>query len=156
MRSLLTIVTFLLLSCLTSNGQTANAQSIKSLVDSGEFVFQVRDFNWQGSHTTYLSTHNYSMTFTKDEIAYILPNFSQVPIPTQTYATVLGQEFASEKFTYMLTSDKKNGWIVDIFPKDDLNTLELVLTITTRGEATLKVFSNTRTSMSFEGWIAAL
>ena len=148
MRYLLTYMTLLFSSHLTSS-----AQSVKPLVDSDEFVFQVRHV--AGTRNPYVSTSNYTMTVTKDEIACELHYFNgNDAVPTDT--SILGLQFNSAHFTYNKTPGKRGGWVITINPKDNLDVWQLILSVTGYGEATLMVYSNSRRPTRFIGRIVSL
>jgi hypothetical protein len=64
-----------------------------------------------------------------------------------------GIQFTSTNFSYSVTSNKKDSWIVNITPKDYQAVQQLTFTIFGNGNASLNVTSTSRDPISFSGRI---
>jgi hypothetical protein len=142
-------------------GLTAGAQSkdsakvaaVKALVESGNYLFipqtalpihgQVRQL-----------TADYDLTITKDKIVSALPYFGRAY--TAVDPTKGGMDFTTKQFDYTIAPRKKGGWEVVIKPKDlKEDVRQLYLTISQDGYTTLRVVSDNRDPISYNGSIVS-
>ena len=142
-------------------GLTAGAQSkdsakvaaVKALVESGNYIFipqtalpihgQVRQL-----------TADYDLTITKDNIVSALPYFGRAYTPVDP--TKGGMDFTTKQFDYTVTPRKKGGWEVVIKPKDlKEDVRQLYLTISQDGYTSLRVVSDNRDPISYNGSIVS-
>lgn len=131
-----------------------DAQSIKSFVDSQDYVFQPRMVEPMHGPSRNVATYNYILTITKDRIVSELPYFGRAYIaPMDPTKGVL--EFTLKHFDYRATPGKKEGWNVVIKPKDNKDIQELHLNISPAGYATLSVIPTNSDAISFTGIITA-
>lgn len=135
------------------NKQAAKEASIKSLVDSQNYVFVAQSALPLSGRTRQL-TSDYDVKVTKASIISYLPYFGrayQAPIdPTQG-----GIQFTSKDFEYTATPGKKGGWDIKIKPKDNKDIQQLTLGISASGYGSLQVLSTNRQPISFNGYIKA-
>jgi hypothetical protein len=143
-----------LLPLLITSSLTTNAQSARPLIDSQNYVFLAQIAQPLHGPIRHMTTDNYTLQITKDKIVSDLPYFGRAytaPLdPAQN-----GLQFTSEKFSYTLTSGKKDGWIVVIKPKDNRDIQQLQLNISSDGYSSLQVLSTSRDPISFNGVITA-
>jgi Domain of unknown function (DUF4251) len=153
------LLVFLLASC---NLLMADAQSsqpsekqilTRSLVDSQNYVFVAQSAIPMSGRARTL-TSQYDLKITQHSIVSYLPYFGRSDMPPIDPSQG-GIQFTSKDFDYKLTEKKKGGWNIDIKPKDYRDVPRMFLTISTDGYASLQVTSNTRQSISFNGYITA-
>lgn len=133
---------------------TNNAAAVKTLLDSGNYVFHAQSaLPMQG--TIHQLTTDYTVKVTKGKITVDLPYYGQAyapPIdPTQS-----GIQFTTTAFDYFFTPRKKDGWSVRIKPKDAKDVQQVLLTISSEGYTSLQVTSISRQPITFNGYVAAL
>ncbi len=152
---------FLFITIIFGNASLVNAQepptekelAIKNLVDSQQYVFHAQSANPSGGRTRQL-TSEYFVLVTRDTILSELPYFGRA------YSANIGSsdggiQFTSVDFVYKAEPRKKGGWEVAINPRDVTGAKQFFMTIFENGTATLRVNSNTRQSISFNGYIEA-
>lgn len=130
-------------------GDKKNA--VKSMVDSKDYVFKA-DYVIPMRGTSRSLTSDYDLAVSKDTVKAYLPFFGRAytaPMdPTQG-----GIKFTSTDFDYQTKEKKKGGWQVTIEPKDAADVRQLMLDISENGYASLRVTSNNREAISFNGYI---
>lgn len=99
-----------------------------------------------------LNGSNYELKITPDSVIAYLPYYGRA------YTAPMGNDdggikFTSTKFTYESAKTKK-GWQVTIAIKDTKDNERLNLNIGANGYAALNVSTNTKQSISFNGYIA--
>jgi hypothetical protein len=125
----------------------------KSLVDAQNYVFVAQSAIPMSGRARTL-TSQYDMKITPASIVTYLPYFGRSDMPPIDPSQG-GIIFTSKDFDYKLTAQKKGGWNIDIKPKDYRDVPRMFLTISADGYASLQVTSNTRQSISFNGYITA-
>lgn len=163
--TLLTLISFAFL--LFSNGTVAQdkkadkkkekAQQIKSIVeDSVKYVFAAEIAIPQAGSMRTL-TYGYDITVTKDTINSYLPYFGRAYGGIEFGATRSPLDFSSTKFNYNTRSNKKaNGWDINIDILDQQDVKKLIFSIFNNGSATLDVFFNNRSQITFNGYVKAI
>ena len=99
-----------------------------------------------------LSGSNYELKITPDSV------FAYLPYYGRAYTAPIGNDesgikFTSTKFTYESTKAKK-VWRITIAIKDTKDNQRLNLSISENGYASLNISSNTKQSITFNGYIA--
>lgn len=105
-----------------------------------------------GGGSISLTGSNYELKITADSISSYLPYYGRAfssPIGNNEN----GIKFTSTKFSYEVTEAKK-GWSVNISIKDTKDSERLSLNIGENGYASLNVNSNTKQSITYNGYIA--
>ena len=144
------------LSPFFSHAQSAtnNAVAVKSLIDSGNYVFHAQSAISMSGRVRQLET-DYTVTITKGKITADLPYFGEAysaPMdPTES-----GIQMTSTAFDYSVKPRKKDGWNVMIKPKDDKQVQQIALTISSEGYIGAQVMSRNRQPITFNGIISAL
>ena len=136
----------------------AKAIKIKSLIDSGMFIFIANYVTPLQGGQRYL-TSEYDVRFSRDSIITFLPYFGRAYLAPNDYnPTEGGIKFTTTNFTYNTTVKKNGTWEIRIKPKDNniadwRDVQQLYLTVGTSGYATLDVISSNRDPISFNGYI---
>lgn len=129
-------------------------QSVQSLVESQNYVFQARTAQPLRGPVRNVTTPVYTMQVSKDKIVSDLPYFGRAyAAPTDPTRGAL--EFTLNHFDYKLTSGKKDGWQVVIQPRNRQDIQQIQIHISSAGYASLQVISTNRDEISFEGIITA-
>jgi hypothetical protein len=145
------LIPLILLGC--SSSKTAvklNADDIKNMVDSSQFVFVAERVTPLRGGTRHL-TSRYDVIVKKDSVDCALPYFGrayQAPIDPSKG----GIQFTSTNFSYKQNSNN-NGWEVLIKPNDNSDVQQLMFNIFGNGTATLNVVNTHREPISFYGHI---
>ncbi len=129
----------------------AKEVEIKNLLGSQQYIFYAQSVTPFSGRQRFL-TSDYTVTVSKDTVLSDLPYFGRA------YAAPIGSndggiKFTSVDFEYKISERKKGGWEINIKPKDGQGVQQLALTIYNNGTAYLFVNSNSRQSISFNGYI---
>jgi hypothetical protein len=131
-----------------------DAQSIKTLVDSQNYVFETQIAQPLRGPVRHLTTDNYTVRITRDKIVSDLPYFGRAYVaPIDPDKSAL--RFTLNTFDYKVTPGKKEGWTVLIKPKDKTDIQEIQFNISSAGYTSLQVISSNRDAISFDGIITA-
>lgn len=96
-------------------------------------------------------TSPYDLRVSMDSVIAALPYFGRAFSATPG-STGGGIDFTSTKFDYKKEWRKKK-WEITIAPHDNTDVNELFLTVFDNGKASLRVSSNNRQSITFDGYI---
>ncbi|MGN6196099.1 MAG: DUF4251 domain-containing protein [Ginsengibacter sp.] len=143
------LIPLILFSCSSSKmAVKLNADDIRNMVDSSQFVFVAERVTPLRGSTRHL-TSRYDVIVKKDSLDCFLPYFGrayQAPIDPSKG----GIQFTSTSFSYKQNSSN-NGWQVLITPNDNSDVQQLMFTIFSNGTATLNVVNTHRDPISFYG-----
>ena len=144
-----------LVNTLTAQSTKPSAEILtKGLVDSQQYIFHAQTVSPMNGRQIFLTT-DYTIKVSKDTIMTDLPYFGRAysaPInPSEG-----GIRFTSTSFGYKVTPRKKGGWDITIQPKDARDVQQMILTIFDNGKADLRVNSNNRQPISFNGYITGV
>jgi Domain of unknown function (DUF4251) len=136
-----------------AQSSAGNAVAVKTLIDSGNYVFRATSATSMEGRVRQLET-DYMVTVTKDKITVDLPYYGEAnsaPLdPTEN-----GIQMTSTAFDYSVTPRKKDGWNVKIKPKDGKDVQQITLTISSEGYVNAQVISRNRQPINFSGVISA-
>ncbi|WEK19047.1 MAG: DUF4251 domain-containing protein [Candidatus Pedobacter colombiensis] len=165
-RNILVLATLLI--AIQVNAQTDKATTIK-VIDNQHYIFNAtsampmanNDVNRilsrmpgnGGGGTIQLSGAQYQLIVTKDSIEAYLPYYGRAYSATLNPDDA-GIKFKSKNFTYKAEKKKKGSWIITMNFKDAKDTQSMILNVSDNGYGTLSVNSNTRQSISFNGFIS--
>lgn len=169
MKTLKKILVFaVLLTAVQASAQTDKATTTR-LVDAKTYVFNAtsaipmanQEVNavlskmpgGQGGGIVQLSGSQYQLIVAKDSVEAYLPYYGRAYTATMN-PDDSGIKFKSKNYTYKADKKKKGGWQVVIKPKDTKDVQSLTLTIGETGYASLNVNSNSRQSITFNGYIS--
>jgi hypothetical protein len=145
------LIPLILLGCSSSKTVVKlNADDIKNMIDSSQFVFVAERVTPLRGGTRHL-TSRYDVIVKKDSLDCALPYFGrayQAPIDPSKG----GIQFTSTNFSYKQNSNN-NGWEVLIKPNDNSDVQQLMFNIFGNGTATLNVVNTHREPISFYGHI---
>jgi len=126
--------------------------AIKNLVDNQRFIFYAESATPLSGKPGFLSP-GYVFSVSKDSLTSDLPYFGRV-YSAPINATEGGIKFTSTQFDYTYSAKKGGGWEISIKPKDVQDAQKFFLTIYENGKAYLQASSNSRQSITFNGYIA--
>ncbi len=121
----------------------------KNLVDSANFIFEAQSvMPLRGEYRNLTSA--YDVNVTKDTLRSYLPYFGRAysAIYNETTSVL---DFRSTKFSYTVSPHKKNGWNIEIVPKDNPAIQRYFFTVYDNGSASLNVTCTSRDAISFNG-----
>jgi hypothetical protein len=124
--------------------------SIKNIIENKRFVFKAQTVLPQRGSTRTL-TSDYDLKVVGDSIVSYLPYFGRA-YTAPIGGSEGGLQFTSTKFSYDL-KEKKNEWDITILPKDAGDVKQLYFSVFNNGSAMLRVISNNREAISFNGRI---
>ena len=99
-----------------------------------------------------LSGSNYDVRISPDSLIADLPYYGRsfsAPIDRDN----AGYKFTSTKFSYENSTRKKGGWMITINPKDTKDGIRMNFNIMVNGYASLTVSSNTKQSITYNGYL---
>ena len=148
MRYLLALLPFL------APAFTANAQTVKPLIDAQNYVFVAASVQPTGGSERRLTISSYTLKVTKDKIVSNLPYIGRSSV-TPTDATESALVFTADKFKYTVTPGKNNGWRIVIKPRVEGYLDQLSLTVNEDGYAIVHASFNGLENISFTGQLIA-
>lgn len=127
-----------------------DSSSIQSMVEAQRFVFKAQSAQPARGRVVHLNS-DYDLTISGDTLRSYLPYFGRAySAPMNTRG---GIDFTSSNFQYNKTNRKKGGWDIAIKPSDGNDVREMHLTVFENGSASLRVLSNNREVISFNGYL---
>lgn len=108
--------------------------------------------NMQGGGTINLNESYYEVKITADSVIAFLPYYGR-SFTAPINQTEGGVKFTSTKFEYKGKKGKKRGWNIIIEPKDVNEGYRLALDIGDEGYATLSLNSNSKQSITYQGYL---
>ena len=141
----------LMISGVTAMAQDNDVAGIQLAVQSKNFIFKAESVTPQRGSVRYL-TPEYEIVIKPDTIISFLPYFGRsysAPIdPSEG-----GIKFTSSEFDYTIAKKKKKGWEITIKFKDVSDVQNMYFTVFENGSASVRVNSNKRESISFNGTV---
>ncbi len=140
-------------SCSASKNP-ARVEKMKSVVENKNFIFRptaLLPLPSTGGKVE-LTTGRYHLTLLNGTLTSDLPFVGQ-SISQPIDRDEANIRFTTTKFTYDVKSLKNNRWQISIRPQGVQNVYEFILDVYDNGSSTLRVSSNTRQSISFEGFL---
>lgn len=133
-----------------AGAQKAEAGEIKSILESGEYVFKPQTAMPSVGGSRFL-TSEYELLVSGDTLASFLPYFGRA-FTAPVNPTNGGIQFTSTNFDSKVQNSKK-GWTITLKPQDANEVRQMILFVSRTGYATLQVLSNNRQPISFSGYI---
>ncbi|GMQ25447.1 hypothetical protein Aoki45_21290 [Algoriphagus sp. oki45] len=148
-RQTFTFLFFLLFSAFSIAQQT-DTEKLKEGVDSKTFVFEARQASGARGRMIQLDP-GYTLDVSSKKVIGDLPFFGRAYQSTPGADT--GLKFDFSEFEYEVKDRKKGGWDITISPKEQSDVRSVYLTIQKNGNASLRIISNSKDSMSYTGFI---
>jgi hypothetical protein len=124
---------------------------IQSTVDSRRFVFKAQSAHPARGRIVYLNSE-YDLAVSGDTLRAYLPYYGRAysaPIDGRGG----GIDFTSTNYEYSKKSRKKGGWEITFKPKDVTDVREMFLTVFENGTSSLRVYSNNKEVISYNGFL---
>jgi hypothetical protein len=99
-----------------------------------------------------LSGSQYQLTIDKESVDAYLPYYGRA-YTTARDSNESGIKFKSKDFSYVTEKKKKGSYVITIKPKDHRDVQSMILTVGQNGYASLSVLSNSRQSITYNGYI---
>ncbi|MEO7214306.1 DUF4251 domain-containing protein [Mucilaginibacter sp.] len=133
--------------------KAAKEAEIKQLMQSKNYLFKAQ-YMYPMSGTQQYLTSDYDVKVGQDTLVSYLPYFGVVYFNAgYNNPSESGIQFTSTKFDYNLEEKTNGSYMVYIKPKDNKNTAQMILTVSSNGYASLSVQSNNRQMIRFGGYI---
>lgn len=138
----------------TSNqGRADNELNMESLLKSRNFVFKAQTANPMRGNLVQL-TSEYDMVVANDTLRTFLPYFGRA-YASPTYNGEGGIKLTTTNFEYLLSGKRKKHWNLTLKPIDDQTIQQMTLSVSENGYANLRVMSNNRDPINFNGVVTA-
>ena len=132
--------------------QEKSADQFKAMLDGKTFVFDATNAFGGRGRMIFLDP-GYTLSVTPDQIVANLPFFGRAYTSTPG-STDVGLKFELAEFEYVVKDRKKKGWDVTIkSTQSGSDVRSIFLTVQETGNASLRVISNGRDAMSYNGTI---
>lgn len=128
---------------------------VESLINSKTFYFQPNTALPTGGRSIVIPSNDYLVTFKPDLIDCYLPYFGRATQPMAYGSNDGGITFKEKPDVYTIKNNK-NKFDIEVVVKDKDDSYNLYLSIRSEGYATLRIVSNRRTPISFNGEILPL
>jgi hypothetical protein len=131
--------------------QAEEAAHIKALIESKTYAFKAQTALPSGAPARQLRS-DYDVRVAPDKVICYLP-FIGSSTGGGGYSSENSLDFISKDFDYAVVDREKGGWDITIKPKDRTEPRALQMTIFPNGSASLLALGNTKSNMSFNGYI---
>lgn len=146
---------FLFLFCLSimaaASAQQTDTEKLQQAVDTKTFVFEGRQASGVRGRMIQLDP-GYTLEVSPEKVTGNLPFFGRSYQGTPG-STDIGLKFDFSEFDYSVKPRKKGGWDITIEPKESSDVRSVFLTFQSKGNASLRVTSNSKEPMSYTGFI---
>ena len=136
----------------TETDQAEVEAKVRAMIDVQRYLFKAQSVHPTRGRVVQLNT-DYDLRVSPDTLQSYLPYFGRA------YSAPIGEsggpmDFVSKDFEYTKKARKKGGWEINIRPKDGKGVREMFLVVFENGSASLRVTSNNREPISYNGYIA--
>ena len=156
LKTLLLLVALTTLRSLSMAQESKNSKSDKEtnvtgMIDARRFVFKAQSVHPTRGRVVQLNS-DYDLKVAGDTVRSYLPYFGRA-FSAPLDGRGGGIDFISKDFEYNKKTRKKGGWDITIVPKDVSDVRELFLVVFDNGKASLRVSSNNREPISYNGYV---
>ena len=135
----------------SKNDKPEKEANVQAMIDAHRYVFKAQSVHPTRGRVVQLNS-DYDLKVSGDTVRSYLPYFGRA------YSAPLdgrggGIDFLSKDFDYNQKVRKKGGWDIVIKPKDVSDVREIYLTVFENGNASLRVSSNNREPISYNGYV---
>jgi len=147
----LSLVVTIFLVVKSIKAQELDSAIVVKAVEAKSYIFKAQTASPQRGGSRQL-TSEYDFVVKPDTLVSYLPYYGRsFSAPVNTTDAAL--QFTSLKYDYSVKNKKKNRWDITIKPKDISRIRDLNLTVFDNGRASLRVNSNDRESITFDGYL---
>jgi len=150
-RIILSLLVPVILVVKSIKAQELDSAIVVKAVETKNYVFKALTATPQRGGPRQL-TSEYDFVVRPDTLVSYLPYYGRsfsAPINTND----AGLQFTSMNYEYSVKNKKKNRWDITIKPKDVSRIRDLNLTVFDNGRASLRVNSNDREVITFDGYL---
>jgi hypothetical protein len=148
----LTIFLFFGLSLiLTVKAQQTDPEKLQAAIDSETFIFEANQANGMRGQMIQL-TPGYTLNVSPAKVVGDLPFFGRSYQSTPASGDG-GMKFELVEFDFLVKPRKKGGWDITIEPTEPSDVRSIYLTVQKTGTASLRINSNSKENMSYNGYI---
>ena len=150
-RTILSLLVTAFLAVTSIKAQELDSAIVAKAVETKNYIFKAQTASPQRGGSRQL-TSEYDFVVVPDTLVSYLPYYGRsysAPINT----TDAGLQFTSMNYEYSVKNKKKNRWDITIKPKDVSRIRDLNLTVFDNGRASLRVNSNDREAITFDGYL---
>jgi len=149
----LTVAGRSMMAQVSNNDKSEKEQSVETIIGAQHYTFKAQSVHPTRGRVVQLNS-DYDLRVSGDTVTSYLPYFGRA------YSAPMdgrggGIDFTSKQFEYNQKARKKGGWDITIKPRDVTDVRELFLTVFENGSASLRVSSNNRETISYNGYVAA-
>jgi len=130
-------------------------KAIEVLINNKAFKFKPNTALPTGSRSIVIPSNDYFVNFESDLIDCYLPYFGRATQPMAYGSNDGGITFKEKPEVYTIKNNK-NKFDIEVVVKDKDDSYNLYLSIRSEGYATLRIVSNRRTPISFNGEVLPL
>ena len=151
-RIILTLLAIVFLVVKSIKAQELDSAVVVKAIETKNYVFKAQTASPQRGGFRQL-TSEYDFVVRPDTLVSYLPYYGRsFSAPVNT--TDAGLQFTSMNFEYSVKKNKKkNRWDITVKPKDVSRIRDLNLTVFDNGRASLRVNSNDREAITFDGYL---
>ena len=150
-RIILSLLVTVFLVVTSIKAQELDSAVVVKAVETKNYIFKAQSASPQRGGFRQL-TSEYDFVVRPDTLVSYLPYYGRsFTAPVNT--TDAGLQFTSMKYEYSVKNKKKNRWDITIKPKDVSRIRDLNLTVFVNGRASLRVNSNDREAITFDGYL---
>ena len=150
-RIIVSLLVTVVLVVTSIKAQELDSSVVVKAVETKNYVFKAQSASPQRGGFRQL-TSEYDFVVRPDTLVSYLPYYGRsfsAPVNTAD----AGLQFTSMKYEYSVKNKKKNRWDITIKPKDVSRIRDLNLTVFDNGRASLRVNSNDREAITFDGYL---
>jgi hypothetical protein len=154
MKTILIILASFIISLPSIAQKNEKKNTIAQMVESKQFTFKVQQIMPMNGRSRPLIPE-YEMTLMNDSLSVYLPYMGRSYTPDLDPSEIAIQ-MNTKNFSYSMTPSKRDGWDISIKPKGNRNVSAMEIHISSSGYADMQVNSNTRQSVSYNGYITPI
>ena len=151
MKRIVSMFLFCLIGVAFAQAQQTDPAKLQSAVDSKTFTFEARQASAMKGRMIQLDP-GYTLEVNAEKVKGDLPFFGRSYQSTPG-TTDGGLKFEFSEFNYTAKPRKKGGWDITIEPAEANDIRSIFLTIQKTGNASLRIVSNSKEGMSYNGII---
>ena len=151
MKKLAILLLFGLSLTFTVQAQQTDPEKLQVAIDSETFVFEANQASGMRGQMNQL-TPGYTLNVSPGKVVGDLPFFGRSYQATPGSSDG-GLKFEFSEFDFLVKSRKKGGWDITIEPTEPSDVRSVFLTVQKNGAASLRIISNSKDSMSYNGYI---
>lgn len=151
MRKIFSLILLILSLTTLAKAQQIDPEKLQAAVDSETFVFDARQASGMSGRMIQLDP-GYTLQVTPEKVVGNLPFFGR-SYQGNPGSDDGGLKFEFSEFDFLIKPKKKGGWEITIEPTETSDVRSVFLTVQKNGSASLRVISNSKQGMSYNGYI---